>query len=159
MIAKPGIYFVDSRAQLNLLCRSARSASIAAIPTTMPLQVMNSILGGGSTARLFMNLREDKGYTYGAYSRFAFRRGSGPFSASAEVQTAVTKELIVQFMKELNGIRGGIPISAANSKTISRALSEDIRAGLKPLGRSRANYLILSFTGCRIHTSTNSSRR
>jgi predicted Zn-dependent peptidase len=38
---------------------------------------MNSILGSGGTARLFMNLREDKGYTYGAYSHFAYRRGAG----------------------------------------------------------------------------------
>src|SRR5206468_9308265 len=80
-------------------------------PDYYALQVMNSILGGGGSARLFMNLREDKGYTYGAYSRFNFRRGAGPFSASAEIQTGSTKESVIEFMKELNGIRGSIPVT------------------------------------------------
>jgi zinc protease len=69
-----------------------------------------------------MNLREDKGYTYGAYSNFAFRRGAGPFTASAAVQTAVTKESVIEFMNELNGIRGTRPISPKEL--------EDNKAGL-----------------------------
>jgi zinc protease len=72
---------------------------------------MNSILGGGGTARLFQNLREDKGYTYGAYSRFSYRRGAGPFAAYGEIQTISTKEAVQEFLKELNGIRGGRPIT------------------------------------------------
>ena len=59
-----------------------------------------------------MNLREDKGYTYGANSGWQFRRGAGPFRAGGDIQTAVTKEAVVEFMKELNGIRGDIPITA-----------------------------------------------
>jgi zinc protease len=53
---------------------------------------MNSILGGQFSARVNMNLREEKGYTYGARTGYVYRRGAGPFSASADVQTAVTKE-------------------------------------------------------------------
>ena len=59
-----------------------------------------------------MNLREDKGYTYGANSGLQYRRGAGPFRAGGDIQTAVTKEAIIEFMKELNGIRGEIPITA-----------------------------------------------
>ncbi len=76
-----------------------------------PVAIMNSILGGAITSRISMNLREDKGYTYGARSSFSFRRGAGPFSAGGDMQTAVTKESILELMKELRGIRGEIPVT------------------------------------------------
>lgn len=79
-------------------------------PDYFPVLLMNNILGGGITGRISMNLREDKGYTYGANSSFTFRRGPGPFRAGGAMQTAVTKESVVELMKELAGIRGGIPI-------------------------------------------------
>ena len=60
-----------------------------------------------------MNLREDKGYTYGAYSRFTPRRGAGPFSASGEIQTISTKEAVQEFLKEIDGIRGSRPVTQA----------------------------------------------
>ncbi|MEJ7713811.1 MAG: insulinase family protein [Pyrinomonadaceae bacterium] len=75
-----------------------------------PLVVMNAMLGGQFTSRVNMNLREDKGYTYGARTAFNFRRSAGPFVATAGVQTAVTKEAVLEFLKELRGIRGEIPI-------------------------------------------------
>jgi zinc protease len=76
------------------------------------LQVMNSLLGGQFTSRVNMNLREEKGYTYGARTGFEWRRGAGPFSASAGVHTAYTKESVAEFLKELRGIRGEIPVTA-----------------------------------------------
>lgn len=66
--------------------------------------VMNSILGGGS-ARLFNNLREDKGYTYGAYSNLRSDEYVGSFSASASVRNEVTSESIKEFLNEMNRIR------------------------------------------------------
>jgi zinc protease len=78
-----------------------------------PLLVMNTILGGQFSSRVNMNLRENKGYTYGARTGFDYRRGAGPFSATAGVQTAVTKESVVEFLKELKGIRGDIPVTQA----------------------------------------------
>lgn len=74
--------------------------------------VMNNVLGNLSTSRLNMNIREDKGYTYGAFSAVTSRKGRGAFFAYAEVQTEVTKESLVEFMKELNGIAGDNPLSA-----------------------------------------------
>jgi predicted Zn-dependent peptidase len=76
-----------------------------------PLVVMNALLGGQFTSRVNMNLRENKGYTYGARTSFDYRRGAGPFSATAGVQTAVTKESVIEFLKELRGIRGDIPVT------------------------------------------------
>ncbi|CAM1341595.1 insulinase family protein [Tenacibaculum amylolyticum] len=65
----------------------------------------NNILGGGGTARLFMNLREDKGYTYGSYSRVNQSRHAGKFKASASVRNAVTDSSMVEILKEINKIR------------------------------------------------------
>ncbi|WP_421763682.1 insulinase family protein [Ekhidna sp.] len=66
--------------------------------------VMNSILGGGN-ARLFNNLREDKGYTYGAYSRLSSDEYVGSFSASASVRNEVTTEALTEFFNEMEKIR------------------------------------------------------
>ncbi|WP_369820277.1 M16 family metallopeptidase [Tenacibaculum sp. SG-28] len=67
----------------------------------------NNILGGGGTARLFMNLREDKGYTYGSYSRVSQNKmeGFGKFKASAAVRNTVTDSAVVELQKEINKIR------------------------------------------------------
>jgi len=74
-----------------------------------PLMVMNTALGGSFTARLNNNLREQKGYTYGASSGFTMRRGAGPFTASAEVVAAKTDSALFEFMKELDNIRKPLP--------------------------------------------------
>jgi predicted Zn-dependent peptidase len=73
------------------------------------LSVMNTILGGSFTSRLMQNLRETRGYTYGASSRFDMRRSAGPFLASAEIVAAKTDSALLEFMKELNGIRQSVP--------------------------------------------------
>ena len=67
--------------------------------------LMNQILGAGASSRIFMNLREEKGYTYGAYSKFDSRRLAGAFEATAEVRTAVTGDSLKEFFYELNRIR------------------------------------------------------
>ena len=74
-------------------------------PDFFAVLVMNQILGSGGSSRLFMNLREEKGYTYGAYSSFDMRRQAGAFEATAEVRTAVTGDSLKEFFYELNRIR------------------------------------------------------
>jgi zinc protease len=73
------------------------------------LEVMNVILGGSFTSRLNQNLREDKGYTYGASSGFDYLPAAGPWSASAAVQTHSTGPSIAEFMNELRGMHEPIP--------------------------------------------------
>jgi predicted Zn-dependent peptidase len=74
-------------------------------PDYFPILVMNQILGAGASSRLFMNIREEKGYTYGAYSSFDSRRLTGSFEATAEVRTTVTGDSLKEFFYELNRIR------------------------------------------------------
>ena len=71
-------------------------------PDVIKAKVMNAILGGGSTARLFMNLREGHGYTYGAYSSINPDKLVGSFNANAKVRNEVTDSAVTEFMVELN---------------------------------------------------------
>jgi zinc protease len=70
-----------------------------------PMLVMHTILGANASSRLFMNLREEKGYTYGAYSNLDARRLAGTFRATAEVRTPVTGASLHEFFYELGRIR------------------------------------------------------
>ena len=71
-------------------------------PDSITLKVANQILGGGGSSRLFLNLREDKGYTYGAYSRLKSYRNAGLVLAGASVKTEVTLESIEETLKEMD---------------------------------------------------------
>lgn len=66
--------------------------------------IANDILGGGGEARLFMNLREKNGFTYGAYSSLSTSKYSPTFAAGASVRNDVTDKAIKEFVNELNGI-------------------------------------------------------
>jgi hypothetical protein len=66
---------------------------------------MNQVLGAGASSRVFMNLREEKGYTYGAYTRMDMKRLAGDIEATAEVRTSVTGDSLKEFFYELNRIR------------------------------------------------------
>lgn len=74
-------------------------------PDIVKLRVANQILGGGSMGRLFQNIREDKAYTYGAYSNYSSDRLVGSFSASASVRNEVTDSAIVEFIKEFERLQ------------------------------------------------------
>lgn len=138
MMGKPGVYIVDKPGAAQSSVAIGQVGVDRSSPDYFPLQVMNSILGGGGSARLFMNLRESKGYTYGAYSRFTYRRGAGPFSASAEIQTGSTKEAVVEFVKELNGIRGTIPVTPGELETNKQSLIRRFPSGFETVGQISA---------------------
>ncbi len=74
-------------------------------PDYFPALIANKILGGGSDARLFNNLREDKGYTYGAYSTLGNDKYVAAFTARAEVRNEVTDSAVVAFLDEIHRIR------------------------------------------------------
>ena len=81
--------------------------------------LMHTILGANASSRLFMNLREHKGYTYGAYSNLDARRLAGTFRATAEVRTAVTGASLQEFFYELDRIRN----DAVSDEEITNAKS------------------------------------
>jgi zinc protease len=101
LIDKPGAPQTSVRIGLPGVARSTSDY--------FPLLVMNTVLGGSFTSRLNQNLRETKGYTYGARSGFSMRRAAGPFVASAEVTGTKTDSSLIEFMKELRAIRESVP--------------------------------------------------
>jgi predicted Zn-dependent peptidase len=75
--------------------------------------VANMVLGGQFVSRINMNLREDKGYTYGARTAFEFRRAPGPFVLHASVQSDATADALREAIGEIRAIRGDRPITRA----------------------------------------------
>ncbi len=98
----------------NLALGPADSARYAAL-------VANRVLGADSDSRLFMVLREQKSWTYGAYSNFSRPRGIGRFAANAEVRTDVTDSALVEMLAQLRRI-GNEPIPAAELDPAKNAL-------------------------------------
>jgi predicted Zn-dependent peptidase len=91
-------------------------------PDYYALQVMNTILGGMFQSRLNANIREEKGYSYGVGSGFAYGKGPGPFRAGGDVVTAKTDAGLVEFMKEFRGILGSRPVTAEELTVAKEAL-------------------------------------
>jgi predicted Zn-dependent peptidase len=103
------IHLVDKPGAAQSIISIGRVGPARATPDYYALEVMNTILGGSFTSRLNQNLREDKGYTYGARSSFDFGVGTGSFAAGAAVQTDATGPALAEFMNELRAIREPIP--------------------------------------------------
>ncbi|WP_332019850.1 M16 family metallopeptidase [Kaistella sp.] len=85
-------------------------------PNYFSSMIANYILGGGGEARLFMNLREKNGFTYGAYSSLTASKYSPSFSANSSVRNEVTDKAVKEFMNELNAISKVTPEELANAK-------------------------------------------
>jgi zinc protease len=98
-------YIVDrpGSAQSNIVI--ANLGITRTSPDYFPMLLMHTVLGANASSRLFMNLREEKGYTYGAYSNLDARRSAGTFRATAEVRTPVTGDSLKEFFYELTRIR------------------------------------------------------
>ena len=110
-------YPMPERASKRAVALVDRSSSVqSVINVTQPVKMkigdqdyissrlLNQILGGGSASRLFMNLREDKGYTYGAYSSIGADKLVATISASASVRTEVTDSAVYEFIYEIQNL-------------------------------------------------------
>jgi predicted Zn-dependent peptidase len=91
-----------------------------ATPDYHALVLLNTILGGDFVSRLNMNLRQDKGYTYGVRTGFDLRKGLGPFVVQTSVQTEVTLAAIREVLTELEAIRGDRPVTS-DELTLAKA--------------------------------------
>lgn len=96
-------------------------------PRFFPLKVFNTVLGGAFTSRLMLSLREKHGFTYGVRSRFAFRKGAGPFTISMAVATEVTARAVEEAFAQLEQLLREGP------KDSEVARARDYMAGIFPL--------------------------
>ena len=92
------------------------------------LEIVDFVLGGSFTSRLNSNLREDKGYTYGARSRLPTNRGAGPFTAGAAVQAEVTGKALTELLAELEGIAKSGPTPEEIAKARASLRNDDVQA-------------------------------
>ena len=115
------------------------------IPDFHSVAVMSAILGGLFNSRLNMNLREEKGYTYGAGAGFDMRRGAGPFSARAAVNTEVTVPAVQEFLIELARMRDE-PVTEAELRA-----ARDFLIGVFPLRFETAGAVVAALSGLVVH--------
>jgi predicted Zn-dependent peptidase len=96
--------------------------------------VLNYILGGGPAARLFLNLREEKGYTYGVYSHFTAVQYPGPWSAGGSMRTEVTANALTEFFNEIRRIRDE-KVTEAELAAARRAITASFALSLEQPSR------------------------
>ena len=115
------------------------------IPDFHAVSVMSAILGGLFNSRLNMQLREAKGYTYGAGAGFDLRRGAGPFTARAAVNTEVTVPAVLDTLAELERIRAE-PVLATEL-----AAARDFLVGVFPLRFETPGAVVGALGGLAVH--------
>jgi zinc protease len=103
------VYIVDRPGSAQSVVQLGRIGVPRSTEDYYALEVMNVILGGSFTSRLNQNLREDKGYSYGASSGFGYLPAAGPWSASSAVQTQSTGPALAEFFNELRGMHQPMP--------------------------------------------------
>lgn len=99
------IFLIDRPGSVQTVIQLGTLGIERTSPDYFAVLLANRVLGGGPTGRLFLNLREDKGYTYGAYSSFGGSKYRGTWTASSEVRTDVTEGAMKEFMWELERLR------------------------------------------------------
>jgi predicted Zn-dependent peptidase len=102
------IYLIDRPGSVQTVLQLGMLGIERTSPDYFAVLLADRVLGGGPSGRLFMNLREDKGYTYGAYSTFGGSKFRGTWISSSEVRTDVTEGAMKEFMYELNRMRTDI---------------------------------------------------
>jgi zinc protease len=101
-------------------------------PDYFPQSVMNTVFGGQFSSRLNLNLREQKGYTYGARSTWDWRvRSEGLFVATSSVQTAVTAPALSEFLKELHDMAGARPVETKELDFCKKYVTRGYTAGFE----------------------------
>jgi zinc protease len=145
---KSAVYLIDRPDSLQSVIFAGHVAPPKANPDEIAIEAMNEVLGGSFTARINMNLREDKHWSYGARTQIYSARGQRPFFVRAPVQSDKTVEAMREIRKELTGICEDRPpsddeVSRAKDRhtltlpgrwetgaAVARSIAEIVRFGL-----------------------------
>lgn len=127
--AAPGVFLVDRPNSVQTRLQVGSRCLRRSDPDLIPLSVANQIFGGGGSARLFLNLREEKGYTYGAYSQLSAFRQSGLLTAGASIRTDALSDSIRQTFFEMDRMQQ----EPASPDELQRSQSELIGAFVRRL--------------------------
>lgn len=139
------IVVVDRPGSVQSEIRIGQMGVARSTPDFFPLKVFNTVLGGAFTSRLMLNLREERGFTYGVRSRFSLRRGAGPFEISMAVATDVTAPAVGEAVAEVEGLLADGPTVAE----VDRA--RDYIAGVFPLLLETTGQVASRITELRVY--------
>jgi zinc protease len=103
--SKARLVVVDKPGAPQTALRVTAIAAARKTPDYPAMQVMNAALGGLFSSRINLNLREEKGYSYGVFSSFRYHRTPGPFTIAGSVRTDVTGASVAEILREVNGMR------------------------------------------------------
>ncbi len=122
---KGKVILVDKPGSPQSLILAAHVAPPSNAANEIAINAMNDIIGGQFSARVNMNLREDKGWAYGAYTFLQGAKGQRPFMVYAPVQTDKTKESLQELLNELNAYKSSKPASGAE---LQRTVLNNVRS-------------------------------
>ena len=116
------LYLLDKPGAAQSVIRIGLTSVPRLHPDYPALALLNHLFGGQFIARLNMNLREDKGYSYGYRSWFEWHRGLSLFMTGGSVQTAVSREAVVENLRELSDLVGDRPVTEAELEAARAAM-------------------------------------
>ncbi len=127
----PHIYLIDKPGAAQSVIRAGMPVVARSHPDYMALSVLNYAFGGQFSARLNQNLRQDKGYSYGYNSGISWYNAPSMLSAGGSVQTAVTREAVVETLKEFADISGQRPLTGEELENAQNGLRLGYPAGFE----------------------------
>ena len=137
------VFLVDKPDAPQSLILAGHVAPPAGVDNNLAIEIMNDVLGGQFTARVNMNLREDKGWAYGAYTLLWGARGQRPWMVYAPVQTDRTVDSIKELLREIDAYLGDVPPTEAeldrNVKNSVRSLPGQYETASSVLGTLLSN--------------------
>jgi zinc protease len=116
------LYLLDKPGAAQSVIRAGHVTLPRSHPDYLPLLLMNQVFGGQFTARLNMNLRQSKGYSYGYNSHVEWHTPSSMLMAGGSVQTEVTRPAVEETLKEFREIRGARPVEEGEFQAAHDAL-------------------------------------
>jgi predicted Zn-dependent peptidase len=134
------IYLIDRPGSVQTVLQLGTLGIERTSPDYFAVLLADRVFGGGPSARLFLNLREDKGYTYGAYSNFGGSKFRGTWVSSSEVRTDVTEGAMKEFMYELNRMRNEL-VPAEELDNAKRAIIGSFALSLEQPGTLLQNII------------------
>jgi zinc protease len=146
VVADPGpvgparVYLVNRANSVQTFLAVGTQSITRTSPDYDVLSLTNNIIGGGPTGRLFLNLREEKGFTYGAYSSVAAMRYRGYWLASTSVRTEVTEPALGEIVKEIARMRDE-PIPAKEFQDKKRSMVASFALSLESPIAILSNYV------------------
>ena len=129
------IYLVDRQDAPQSQIRIGSLGPKRKVEDYYAIELMNAVLGGAFTSRLNLNLREQKGYTYGAFSGFSYGRQMGLWAGRAGVQTKFSKESLAEFEKEFTEIQAKRPITPAELEMAKSNLTQGFAQRFETLAK------------------------